>query len=118
MLVVFVIVEYEISLFLISCNFVIVDNHKSLIFSVSWKRFLAFLVVTYPYVFQINHKPGVSQMAATKMYPNVATFRLNSPRPLWLEIFQRLYSCHAFLYDNKIFPFFLDLVARYQLFLV
>ena len=44
------------------------DNHKSVVFSVLGK-FLAwelFLVAIYLCVFQINHKPSVSQMGATK----------------------------------------------------
>ena len=49
----------------------IVDNHKLPIFSVAGAFFYlgTFLVVTYLYVFQVNHnKPGVSQMGVTKVY--------------------------------------------------
>ena len=44
------------------------DNHKSPVFSVSGKFFAweLFLVTIYLYVFQINHKPSVPQMGATK----------------------------------------------------
>ena len=105
MLVVFAIVEYEISLFLISFNFVIVDNHKSLIFSVLWKRFLAFLV---------NVPICLSNKPQTRCFPDgchenvsLATFRPNSPRPLWLEIFQQLAVMHFYTTIKYFYSFFL-----------
>ena len=57
--VVFVIVEFKISNF-----FAVVQNG----FLVSGKFFAweLFLVAIYLYVFQINHKPSVPQMGATK----------------------------------------------------
>ena len=47
-----------------------IDNHKSPVFSVSgkffaWELFLVTIII-YLYVFQINHKPSVPQMGATK----------------------------------------------------
>ena len=64
MQVVFVIVEFKI----LKYN-LIEDNHKSPVFSVFGKFFTSeiFLVAMYLYVFQINHKPSVPQMGATKM---------------------------------------------------
>ena len=55
--------------FLLQYN-LIEDNHKSPSFSVSGKFFAweIFLVAMYLYVFQINHKPSVPQMGATKMH--------------------------------------------------
>ena len=49
-------------------NSLIEDNQKSPVFSVSGKFFARelFLVARYLYVFQINHKPSVPHMGATK----------------------------------------------------
>ena len=60
MQVVFVLVEFKISNFF--------PNHKSPVFSVSGKFFAwkLFVVAIYLYVFQINPKPSVPQMGATK----------------------------------------------------
>ena len=67
MQVVFVIAEFKISNFLLSYN-LIEDTQKSPVFSVSGKFFAweLFLVAIYLYVFQINHKPSVPHMGATK----------------------------------------------------
>ena len=70
MQVVFVIVEFKISNFFLLQYNLIEDNHKSPSFSVSGKFFAweLFLVAMYLYVFQINYKPSVPQMGATKMH--------------------------------------------------
>ena len=59
------------------------DNHKSTVFSVSDKFFPweLLLVAIFPYVFQINHKPSVPQMGATKR-----KFLANDPRPEITEL--------------------------------
>ena len=70
MQVVFVIVEFK-NFESFCCNRILIeDNHKSPVFSVSGKFFAweLFLVAMYLYIFQINHKPSVPQMAATKMH--------------------------------------------------
>ena len=61
----FVIVEFKVSNFFYN---LIEDNHKSPVLSVSGEFFAweLFLVTIYLYVFQINHKPSVPQMGATK----------------------------------------------------
>ena len=62
--VVFVIVEFKIS----NLFAVIITNHQFSQYLESFSLGNFFLVAMYLYVFQINHKPSVPQMGATKMH--------------------------------------------------